>query len=81
MTTSAELAREMETVRRALAEGTAFVVGLDNADRARTLGTDVRYSPLRTLLEHALQAADRVAEALGNLDSAPGPPWRDGGGT
>lgn len=81
MTTPRELVDELATIQRALAEGTAFVVGLDNADRARLLGNTIRYSPLRTLMENAQKAAERVVEALTQIDPAAGELWRDGGTT
>lgn len=78
--TTAEMAMEMETVQRALAEGASMLSGLDAADRARQLGSEVRYSPLRTLFQNAEKAAERIVEALNQLDSTPGgPPSRDGG--
>jgi len=80
MSTPAELAREMDTVLRALDEAATFLAGHDSAERARQLADQVRYSPLRTLAEQARKAAARVQQALENMPTEPGPsPWRDGG--
>lgn len=59
-----ELAREMERVHRALAASRALLAALDQADAARSLTERVAYSPLRTLVEHAEQAAERVTRYL-----------------
>lgn len=71
MSSPADLAHEMQTVLRALEHARVLVAGLDQADTARKLAGRVAYSPLRTLLEHAEQAAARVIAHLGTQTSAP----------
>lgn len=71
MGSPADLAHEMQTVLRALEHARVLVAGLDQADTARKLASRVAYSPLRTLLEHAEQAAARVIADLGAQTSAP----------
>ncbi len=63
----AELALELDRVVQALGEAAAYFAGADQADRARNLGVRVAYSPLRTLLEHALAAADRIQADLSHV--------------
>lgn len=70
MGSPADLAHEMQTVLRALEHARVLVAGLDQVDTARRLAGRVAYSPLRTLLEHAEQAAARVIAHLGAQTSA-----------
>lgn len=58
-----ELAREMESVNRALECARVHLAGLDQADSARDLRAPT-YSPLRTLVEQAESSAARVTSYL-----------------
>ncbi|GAA2389060.1 hypothetical protein Cme02nite_71310 [Catellatospora methionotrophica] len=71
MSSPVDLANEMQTVLRALEQARVLVAGLDQADTARKLANKVAYSPLRTLLEHAEQAAARVVGHLGTQVPSP----------
>ncbi|OKI49362.1 hypothetical protein [Micromonospora sp. CB01531] len=63
MSTSAEMAREMERVNHALEETRILLAGLDQVDSARWLSRPAN-SPLRTLVEHARESAERVTTYL-----------------
>ncbi|MFE9207470.1 hypothetical protein [Micromonospora sp. NPDC007230] len=63
MSTPAEMAREMETVNRALSQTRTLLAGMDQADSARELSPPAN-SPLRTLVEHAEDAARLVTKYL-----------------
>ncbi|MEO3742267.1 hypothetical protein [Plantactinospora sp. B5E13] len=64
MTQAGEMAREMERINRALEVARVHIAGLDQADGARLLSGRVAHSPLRTLLEQAEQASQRVTTYL-----------------
>lgn len=59
-----EMAREMERVCRALAGADQLLAGLDQAASALELASEVAYSPLRTLVDHAAQSAALVLSHL-----------------
>ncbi|MFD2768019.1 hypothetical protein [Micromonospora eburnea] len=63
MITPAEMAREMETVNRALSETRVLLAGMDQVNSARDL-RPLAHSPLRTLVEHAEQSAGLVTKYL-----------------
>jgi hypothetical protein len=64
MSQAGEMARERERVSRALGQARTHLAGLDQAESARSLREKVAYSPLRTVLEQAEVAAQRVGEYL-----------------
>lgn len=78
MASKAELRQEMDRIREALATARAHVTALDTADALRTGDEHRRQSALRTALEHAEKACERVITALGRQADGPSV-WRDGG--
>ncbi|MCW2567371.1 MAG: hypothetical protein JWN54_1468 [Mycobacterium sp.] len=64
MSKAGEMAREMERVSRALRHARTHIAGLDQAESARSMSEKIAYSPLRTVLEQAEAAAERVGEYL-----------------
>lgn len=84
MTTSADLASDLARLAQAVEQARTLVAGLDQVDAARQC-TDLRFTPLRTVLEQAAKAMDRVQEHLSSpLVEACIPPYppsflRDGG--
>lgn len=69
---AAEAAREMGRVRDALIEARRVVAGIEQVQQAFDRRDEDRYSPLRTLVEQAIESAERVHEAL--RDAAARPP-------
>ncbi|MFJ8579426.1 hypothetical protein [Micromonospora sp. NPDC093277] len=63
MSTPAEMAREMETVNRALSATNVLLAGMDQVNSACELHPPAN-SPLRTLVEHAEQSAGLVTKYL-----------------
>lgn len=62
--TDGEAAAELQKVARALDQTQLLVSGLDRCIAAVNLHTEVRYSGLRTLVEQAQEACNRVIEHL-----------------
>lgn len=78
MLSNAELNQEMDRILAAIATARAHVTALDTADALRTGDEHKRQSALRTALEHAEGACERVIAALGQQADAPAV-GRDGG--
>lgn len=80
MATSGEAALDQQRVQAALEQARVFVAGLDQADSARALSSEIRHSPLLTMLDQAIPAAERVSTYLGNAAGQTGASGsRDGG--
>lgn len=85
MDTTADLATDLDRLAEAVQEARVCVAALDQMDAARKR-EDLTYSPLRTLLEQAEKAADRLRTHLRSPEIEPCiPPYgphlnpRDGG--
>lgn len=63
MTTPADLASDLGRLAQAVEQARTLVAGLDQVDAARQC-TDLRFTPLRTVLELAAEAMKRVQEHL-----------------
>lgn len=84
MTTAGEARLDMDRIREALVKSRLAFEGMDQADTMRHDAPTPHQSAVRTLLEHAERAADRVMEFIGHQadrnDPSYEPPGRDGGG-
>jgi hypothetical protein len=84
MTTPADLASDLGRLGQAIEQARTLVAGLDQVEAARQC-SDLRYTPLRTVLELAADAIRRVQEHLSSPLVEPCiPPYpptflRDGG--
>jgi hypothetical protein len=80
MTTAGEAGHDVARVLAALEQALVYVASHDHADSARANHTRIRHSPLRTLLEHASEAAKRIETYIAHGAAETGPGFtRDGG--
>lgn len=84
MGTPAEARQDMTRVLETLRSLKLMMAGRDQVEAAINRLAEVRHSPLRTAVDHAMTAAERVMEFIGNQvgeDDNPCyvPPGRDGG--
>lgn len=81
MATAGEVRIDMDRIREALAKARMAFEGMDMADTMRHDSRMPHQSAVRTLLEHAERAADRVMEHIARQPNDPRfePPGRDGG--
>lgn len=68
MSHAGDMAAEMDRILSALAQTRIYLAGLDQADAARELADRPAYSPLRTRVETAEEAAQRVQAYLRGED-------------